>query len=173
MARQSATNPRFRCNVCKDYYSAPEHTVYYQCASHGHLCEKHLVKKGDRLKKVHDLGFIEIPANHIGKCKEGNKGSELAKSGLVYSFDPPIWSDSNLLKKNACLKVPVRFNWHEDVGRWIEEGREEEEKAKAKPKTKSNTKPDYVKEIGVLLDLLEDGTLTQEVYIKKVREKLK
>ena len=54
MARQSATNPRFRCNGCKDYYSAPEHTVYYQCASHGHLCEKHIVKDGDKLNQDYD-----------------------------------------------------------------------------------------------------------------------
>jgi phage protein D len=59
------------------------------------------------------------------------------------------------------------------MNRWIEEGREEEEKAKAKPKVKSKTKPDYLKEINVLLDLLEDDTLTKEVFIKKMREKLK
>ena len=174
MARQSATNPRFRCNGCKDYYSAPEHTVHYQCASHGYLCEKHLVKKGDRLKKVYDRGFVKIPANHIGKCKEGNKGSELAKSGLVYDSEYATigFSNANIIEREVCLKVPVRFNWHEDVGRWIEEGREEEEKAKAKPKAKSKTKPDYLKEINVLLDLLEDDTLTKEVFIKKMREKI-
>ena len=48
-----------------------------------------------------------------------------------------------------------------------------EEKAKAKPKATSKTKPDYLKDISVLVDLLEDDTLTKEVFIKKIREKLK
>tara|TARA_Y100000768_G_C23657718_1_gene531603 strand:+ start:203 stop:568 length:366 start_codon:yes stop_codon:yes gene_type:complete len=48
-----------------------------------------------------------------------------------------------------------------------------EEKAKAKPKATSKTKPDYLNDISVLVDLLEDDTLTKEVFIKKIREKLK
>jgi len=172
MARQSATNPRFRCNVCKDYYSAPEHNVHYQCASHGYLCEKHLVKDGDKLNEDYDYdendnqvySYIAIPKKYKGKCAFVIKGSFY--DSLSYLSDNPI-------EENICLNTPVRFNWHKDVGRWIEEGREEEEKAKLKPKAKSKTKPDYLKEINVLLDLLEDDTLTKEVFIKKMREKIK
>ena len=50
---------------------------------------------------------------------------------------------------------------------------EEKGEAKAEPKMKSKTKPDYLKDISVLVDLLEDDTLTKEVFIKKIREKLK
>jgi hypothetical protein len=41
MAKQSPTDPKFRCNVCKEYYSAPEHLVYFQCPIHGILCKEH------------------------------------------------------------------------------------------------------------------------------------
>jgi len=202
MARQSATNPRFRCNVCKDYYSAPEHTVHYQCASHGYLCDKHLIKDGDeeddakkksstepedgfairwddggvtfigysiKVQKPGRLGYdyetVLIPKKYKGKCALVEKGQTLYNKGHIEKME---W-----LKGSICLNTTVKFNWHQDVGRWIEEGREKEEKAKAKPKAKSKTKPDYVKEIKVLVDLLEDDTLTKEVFIKKIREKLK
>ena len=168
MARQSPTNPRFRCNECKDYYSAPEHKVHYQCASHGYLCEQHLVLKGDSVQKeLVPSSYAKVPDKYIGYCfliREGAAGKSFEETGrLGYST----------LEIVFCLKTPVRYNWHEDVSRWIEEGREEEEKAKLKPKAKSKTKPDYLKEINVLVDLLEDDTLTKEVFIKKIRDKLK
>ena len=65
------------------------------------------------------------------------------------------------------------FHWHADVGRWIEEGMEDVQKAKAKPKASKQAKPDYLKEISVLLDLLEDDTLSKDIFIKKMRQKLK
>ena len=178
MARQSPTNPRFRCNGCKNYYTAPNPKVHYQCASHGYLCNKHLVNKIGNPLKISGGGRLKIPTYHKGKCKEAIKGSHLSKHGTVpnhpsrfgYVKNADI---ANVLKKEVCLKKPVKYNWHKDVGRWIEEGREKEEKAKAKPKAKSKTKPDYAKEIKVLVDLLEDDTLTKEVFIKKIREKLK
>jgi|TARA_B100001971_G_C17904281_1_gene389563 hypothetical protein len=176
MARQSATNPRFRCNVCKDYYSAPKHNVHYQCASHGYLCKKHIAKSGSKVGV-----FVAYQSNvntskpiekvHYGKCKLGKKGTDLERYGEISVSDS--LSNYKGYKNQMCLKKPVKYNWHKDIGRWIEEGREEEEKAKAKPKAKSKTKPDYAKEIKVLVDLLEDDTLTKEVFIKKIREKLK
>ena len=42
-----------------------------------------------------------------------------------------------------------------------------------KPKNPKKSKPDYLKEITVLLDLLEDDTLSKDVFIKKMRQKLK
>ncbi len=71
-----------------------------------------------------------------------------------------------------CLNNIVQFNWHKDVGRWIEKGREEEEKTKAKPKAKSKTKPDYAKEIKVLMDLFEKDILTKEQFLSQLKEKL-
>jgi hypothetical protein len=90
----------------------------------------------------------KIPKRYKGTCKVSNGGT-------------------------YCLNQLVKYVWHDDVSRWIEEGREEEEKVKAMPKAKTKTKPDYLKEINVLVDLLEDDTLTKEVFIKKIREKLK
>ena len=48
MAKQSPKDPKFRCNNCKEYYHAPEHSVHYQCAIHGYLCEKHVGQQGQR-----------------------------------------------------------------------------------------------------------------------------
>lgn len=171
MPKQSATNPRFRCNGCKEYHlaSVPSKKFYYQCAIHGIFCSKHFTSS--KYKAIpyfaSPIRREKIDKKHYGKCGCHNNVKD------PYFKKYGGYSSSNTIPKIVCLKKVIRFNWHTDINRWIEEGREEEEKAKAKPKTKSKTKPDYVKEIGVLLDLLEDGTLTQEVYIKKVREKLK
>ena len=47
-----------------------------------------------------------------------------------------------------------------------------EEKAKAKPKAKSKTKPEYLSEIKVLLDLFKKEILTKEQFVTQVEEKL-
>ena len=143
MPKQSATNPRFRCNGHKDYHSAPDKNVHYQCAVHGYVCKTYRMTGKSKGKSV-------------DKCK-------------VMHNKKYDWG----YFEETCKNLLIKFNWHEDVNRWIEEGREEEEKARAKPKVKSKTKPDYLKEINVLVDLLEDDTLTKEVFIKKIREKLK
>ena len=45
MARQSPTNPRFRCNECKEFYHASDddYNVHYQCPVHGYLCYDHTI----------------------------------------------------------------------------------------------------------------------------------
>lgn len=50
MAKQSPKDPKFRCNICKEYYYAPEHLVHYQCPVHGYLCEKHVFSKDSFLE---------------------------------------------------------------------------------------------------------------------------
>ena len=47
-----------------------------------------------------------------------------------------------------------------------------EEKKQSKESSVSKSQIDKLKEIKVLVDLFEDGTLTKEVFINKVREKL-
>ena len=47
MAKQSPKDPKFRCNICKEYYHAPEHPVHYQCATHGYLCKYHIGDEDD------------------------------------------------------------------------------------------------------------------------------
>ena len=53
MSKQSPKDPKFRCNICKEYYYAPEYLVHYQCPKHGYLCEKHVGQK-DMLVFGHD-----------------------------------------------------------------------------------------------------------------------
>jgi hypothetical protein len=182
MARQSPTNPRFRCNVCKDYYSAPKYKVHYQCASHGYLCEEHIYKtiyilyqmKNDfeeefyiivereeinsvleEIKRWNDRSdwcFIidsltEVTdkitiSNLLNKClcwkdPKKNLGKDyLPSEHLMFEGGYPTHVAGNgaisTISTYLCLNIPIKFNWHEDVGRWIEEGLEEE-KAKAKP----------------------------------------
>ena len=140
MARQSATNPRFRCNGCKDYYSAPEHTVYYQCASHGHLCEKHISKKNDVIGLFQywhgsDGRVVKhkiVTPNLLNKClcwKDPKKNVQDSAAEPLPSAKAVLTQHKGdraitPISKYLCLKDPVKFNWHEDVGRWIEEVRE-------------------------------------------------
>lgn len=65
MAKQSPKDPKFRCNICKEYYHAPEHPVHYQCAIHGYLCEKHIGKEEDLIychtfNKKHEEEYEEF-----------------------------------------------------------------------------------------------------------------
>ena len=163
MPKQSATNPRIKCNGCKDYHSAPKQDVHYQCVVHGYLCDKNLIPKNHQIEFW--TGWETLPNSYQGKCavmKSAAMRKKLENGDL----------DKDEFDENCCLNDVIKYNWHNDVNRWIEKGKEEEEKAKAKSKVKSKTKPDYLKEINVLVDLLEDDTLTKEVFIKKIREKL-
>jgi hypothetical protein len=53
MSKQSPKDPKFRCNICKEYFYAPDNIVHYQCPEHGYLCEKHVGQK-DMLVFGHD-----------------------------------------------------------------------------------------------------------------------
>ena len=60
MPKQSPTNPRFRCNGCKEYHTAPQDRSHYQCAVHGYLCSKYQ-SSGDKcgvVVKVWEPSFI-------------------------------------------------------------------------------------------------------------------
>lgn len=70
MAKQSLKDPKFRCNACKEFYTAEENPVHYQCPKHGYLCEKYIID--------HDFCFtasdsksekkIHLPSEFIGCC---------------------------------------------------------------------------------------------------------
>lgn len=51
MPLQSPEDPRFRCNICKEYYSAEEYPKFYKCPIHGYICDKHVInfKPGAKL----------------------------------------------------------------------------------------------------------------------------
>lgn len=65
MAKQSPKDPKFRCNICKEYYYAPEQLVHYQCPNHGYLCEKHVFTKDSFLDSLIDINADKIKENYI------------------------------------------------------------------------------------------------------------
>jgi hypothetical protein len=72
MAKQSPKDPKFRCNICKEYYYAPEQLVHYQCPNHGYLCEKHVFTKESHLEsRIYILSDI-IQQNYI-RYRNDNK----------------------------------------------------------------------------------------------------
>lgn len=72
MAKQSPKDPKFRCNICKEYYYAPEHLVHYQCPIHGYLCEKHVFTKDSYLESRIYISSEMIQENYI-RYRNDNK----------------------------------------------------------------------------------------------------
>jgi len=72
MAKQSPKDPKFRCNICKEYYYAPEQLVHYQCPNHGYLCEKHVFTKDSFLDSLIDINADKIKENYIRYRKTNN-----------------------------------------------------------------------------------------------------
>ena len=230
MPKQSPADPRFRCNECKDYYSAPEHKVHYQCAPHGYLCEKHVISEKSENCGVpfrggfyvnrqfvwlgnyysyYGPGRVDGSRNHESKVPFGTssfwlKHWKLSEEDLEKNKELQIEDNKKFVEKygnkcgvfidefceknglwmyiqlhdkknindSYCLKTPVKYNWHEDVERWIEEGREKEEKAKAKPKKAATKKHDPTAEIRKYAKLRDDGLITEEDYEAKKKELL-
>ena len=116
MARQSPTNPRFRCNVCKDYYSAPKYKVHYQCASHGYLCEEHIYKtiyilyqmKNDFEEEFYIIVEREEINSVLEEIKRWNDRSDwcFIIDSLTEVTDKI--TISNLLNKCLCWKDPKK-----------------------------------------------------------------
>lgn len=79
MPKQSLKKPRFRCNHCKEYHSAPEHMTMYQCASHGYLCEKCVVTENSTVElyfydQESSIREAKFPGKYLGYCNlDGNK----------------------------------------------------------------------------------------------------
>tara|TARA_B100001175_G_scaffold86803_1_gene72974 strand:+ start:2368 stop:2907 length:540 start_codon:yes stop_codon:yes gene_type:complete len=177
--KQSATTPRFRCNGCKEYHKVDTHSTYYQCPQHGYLCKEWMISSESEVRWVKRKDYykhtfkkytkVKFPEKYHGTCW-WDKGS---KKSDPWTHTRTISDSKNPIFNDACKNTPLIFHWHADVGRWIEEGMEDVQKAKAKPKASKQAKPDYLKEITVLLDLFEDDTLSKDVFIKKMRQKLK
>jgi hypothetical protein len=71
MAKQSPKDPRFRCNICKEYFYAPDNLIHYQCPIHGYLCEKHVFTKDSFLESRIYIDTEKIKENYI-RYKEKN-----------------------------------------------------------------------------------------------------
>jgi hypothetical protein len=193
MAKQSLKDPKFRCNVCKDYHYAPEYKTMYQCASHGIMCEKVVVTKDTEvnLKFGGNLEFtarsVKFPLNYINFCNlDGNTyftkirkeihlyDQELVKNNLsISSKDEEIinfrWNTKFLFpKKNqpdtyGCRKT-IKYDWSDDLKMWIEEGKEIVEKS-----VSITEKSNKSSEIKLLIDLFEKDILTKEQFLSQMK----
>ena len=188
MPKQSLKKPRFRCNHCKEYHSAPEHMTMYQCASHGYLCEKCIVTD----KSTIDLFFYDkkssnrtakFPEKYIGFCNlDGNYSfkslprqyaffrSALTKKGLnPNSKDEQLidyWRDTKIRDKPnmtyGCKKT-IRYDWDIDNNVWIEEGTAANSSEKS---TKKNTN------ILLLVELFENNSISKIDFLKSIKAQL-
>ena len=103
-----------------------------------------------------------------------------SKTEKFFLFDTMIDGGKSNSNMQAKLNQLGSQGWKE-ISRNIENTRTyklytinfEKEINIKKPKNPKKSKPDYLKEITVLLDLLEDDTLSKDIFIKKMRQKLK
>jgi len=100
MPKQNLNNPKFRCNYCKEYHTAPEHMRMYQCATHGYLCEKCVIS--DESKFEFRIG--------VDSHEFGNQNSE-----LVDVYDYKIQSFPSRFH-GICRINPDHNKLTEDIG---------------------------------------------------------
>ncbi|MEI6190343.1 MAG: hypothetical protein WCP61_07960 [Chitinophagia bacterium] len=195
MAKQSPKDPKFRCNICKEYYYAPEYKVHYQCPKHGYLCQKHIgikdhliygheknnpnVERSTKKSFKNDPYFdkvIKLPNEYIGNCLCSEVDNSMQEINFVeYDF----WDSSIELSFNGtysgdkrCKKKPAKFVWNEKVKRWMEEGEEKVEDYIKDQKVKSSQKKSNNSEINLLLDLFEKNVLTKVQFLEQIKGKL-
>jgi hypothetical protein len=193
MPKQSPSDPKFRCNICEEYYFAPEHIIHYQCPTHGYLCSKHVggentnvyIHGPDNPNDFPDIDlhpkddpyfdqiFLPYPTR-IEKCIVEMKSEfNYSESGDdIYAYDS--MSDSGLAlltDQDACLKKLLKFVWSDKAERWIEQGREKEDdfiKVASRPiKTKENNS-----NIDLLIELFEKNIINKEQFLEQLKEKL-
>jgi len=194
MPKQSPSDPKFRCNICEEYYFAPEYKIHYQCPVHGYLCSKHV---GDEEIIVYMHGpenpndfpdidlhpkddpyydqVINPVSNRIEKCIVDMK-SEFDYNeygGHIYAYDSiSKFGEKFKLNQDACLKNLLKFTWSEKVNRWIEEGRETEEEFFKKVQNNDNDLSIKNSDILLLLDLFEKDILSKEQFIQQLKQKI-
>jgi len=115
MAKQNPREPRFRCNVCKEYHEVPEYKVMYQCPIHGYLCENHIINENTSLKikfhrgnkwiertavfpeTLYDFCNIEMSTSEV-KFNEIRYGEKTYKRQHI-DLDNFIWYDKDVYEK--------------------------------------------------------------------------
>lgn len=199
MAKQSPKDPKFRCNICKEYYYAPEHIVHYQCPDHGYLCNKHVFKKEDMIFYLHSYNnpnkspngaelskdpyydmLFEIPNNYLDTCKiKGDFQLDFKNYGDAYSsadakeFESKSFEQKlgDIMTDPPCGKHLAKFIWNEKIQRWLEVGIEKEEDFIKESKVKMNSKSEN-SEIKLLVELFEKNVLTKEQFLEQIRQKI-
>jgi hypothetical protein len=179
MPKQSLKNPKFRCNHCKEYHSAPEHMTMYQCASHGYLCEKCVVTENSTVElffydQKSSNREVKFPEKYIGNCNlDGNRqfkeityrysffNSQLKQAGLNSNS-----KDEQLIDfwRYGCLKKTIRYDWDNDNNLWVEEG--------TLPKS-SNKSTAKSTNLLLLIELFENDSISKEDFIKTIKSQLK
>lgn len=176
MAKQSLKDPKFRCNACKEFYTAEENPVHYQCPKHGYLCEKHIID--------HDFCFtasdsksekkIHLPSEFIGCChlyKDSTRGESVERlfisKGNQKNTVPDEQFIENFKKYYACAKKALEFNWNSDLKIWVEKGKEVIAKSAAKPEKLNKSG-----EIKLLIELFEKDILTKEQFLNQLKSSI-
>lgn len=190
MPRQSKKNPRFRCNYCKEYHSAPEHMTMYQCASHGYLCEKCVVTENSTI----ELDFYpnksnnrtaKFPEKYLGYCNlDGNRDfkeiaysyaffdTDLERAGLNSTSKDEQLIDLYRSKKDflnkpnttyGCKKT-IRYDWDIENNLWVEDG--------SIPKS-SNNQTAKSTHILLLIELFENNSISKEKFLDTIKAQLK
>lgn len=95
MPKQSPKDPKFRCNICKEYYYAPEHSVHYQCPTHGYIC-----------------------CNHFAKYKKW-QGHRVTPSIIK---DNKEFFKNLLARFELCEKKMIKYSWDNDIKIWVDVG---------------------------------------------------
>ena len=133
MENQSTNNPRFRCNICKQYYFALDHPIRYICASHDIFCSKHYKnnichgfdskhycgKTPEILTWQEDL-CIWTRENFQETKKEENKTGFAAKLN-GYKLNHLIETELKVIEKKSkslYLKSTGRFTEYSDEDYW-------------------------------------------------------
>jgi hypothetical protein len=179
MPKQNLRHPKFRCNVCKEYHSAPEHLVMYQCPVHGYLCEKHIITENKEIeiilvsgnKKTKDERRVsKFPSKYFGFCYIGQPHfhifvGDFQKSGVFYGLNKES-NNINLverfLDRYSCKKT-TRYDWSVDNNIWVEEGiLPSSIKKSSVSKTNSSIK--------LLIELFEKDTISKDEFLKLLKE---
>jgi hypothetical protein len=132
MSKQSPKDPKFRCNICKEYFYAPEHLVHYQCPKHGYLCDEHIGKKGQLVyghdeinnpnkSRTNDIDakqdpyfdiITNMPESLIDKCLCDIDGSFMEKTEFI-NYSGAVTFDETFINE---LKGYNLDDFRDDIG---------------------------------------------------------
>lgn len=130
MPKQAIKDPRFRCNTCKDFHSAPSYPYLYQCPVHGYMCNRN--HEGNGVLTLLSAGYNKL---QIVKLIKELTGLGLKEAKDIVDQAPAIISGSltydeskfladQLISNGAqvsgvCSKNLIFHYWSEQISQWI------------------------------------------------------